>query len=91
KHDTTPKFRMALFAALGAGTSIGIVLALTNLVPLTLVVVIAISPLFIPGFIAKRMETELREHDEWYPPFIRHFGEIYTMVGSMGQALDAVL
>ena len=33
----------------------------------------------------------MRSYDEWYPPFIRHFGEIYTMVGSMGQALDAVL
>src|SRR5574337_434313 len=91
KHEGTPKFRMALFAALGLGISIGLVLAFTNLVPLTLVVVIAVAPLFIPGFIAKRQETELREHDEWYPPFIRHFGEIYTMVGSMGQALDAVL
>ncbi len=44
KHDSAPKFRMALFAALGVGISIGIVLAVTNLVPLTLVVVIAVSP-----------------------------------------------
>ncbi|MGI0092877.1 MAG: flagellar assembly protein FlaJ [Nitrosotalea sp.] len=91
KHSNTQKFKMSLFAALGAGISIGVVLTLTNIVPLTLVVVIAAAPLFVPGFLARRLETELRGHDEWYPPFIRHFGEIYTMVGSMGQSLDAVL
>ena len=91
KHAKTQKFRMSLFAALGAGISIGVILTLTNIVPLTLVVVIAAAPLFVPGFLARRLETELRGHDEWYPPFIRHFGEIYTMVGSMGQSLDAVL
>ncbi|MGI0065259.1 MAG: flagellar assembly protein FlaJ [Nitrosotalea sp.] len=91
KHSNTQKFKMSLFAALGVGISIGVVLTLTNIVPLTLVVVIAAAPLFVPGFLARRLETELRGHDEWYPPFIRHFGEIYTMVGSMGQSLDAVL
>ncbi len=91
KHSKIQKFRMSLYAALGVGISMGVVLTLTNLVPLTLVVVIAVSPLFIPGFLARRLETELRGRDEWYPPFIRHFGEIYTMVGSMGQSLDAVL
>ncbi|MGI0060781.1 MAG: flagellar assembly protein FlaJ, partial [Nitrosotalea sp.] len=91
KHSNTQKFKMSLFAALGAGISIGVVLTLTNIVPLTVVVVIAAAPLFVPGFLARRLETELRGHDEWYPPFIRHFGEIYTMVGSMGQSLDAVL
>ncbi|MDE1812191.1 MAG: flagellar assembly protein FlaJ [Thaumarchaeota archaeon] len=91
KHSKTQKFRMSLFAALGAGISIGIVLTMINVIPLTLVVVVAAAPLFVPGFLARRLETELRGHDEWYPPFIRHFGEIYTMVGSMGQSLDAVL
>ena len=91
KYSNSKKFKMTFFVTLGAGIAIGIVLTLTNLVPLPLVVVIAVVPLFIPGFIARKLETELRSYDEWYPPFIRHFGEIYTMVGSMGQALDAVL
>lgn len=91
KYHNTQKFKMALIGALGSGISIGIVLYLTNLVPLTLVVVISIIPLFIPGFMARKLESQLRSYDEWYPPFIRHMGEIYTMVGSMGQSLDAVL
>ncbi|MDR3782198.1 MAG: flagellar assembly protein FlaJ [Candidatus Nitrosotalea sp.] len=91
KYSSSKKFKMTFFVTLGAGIAIGIALTLTNLVPLPLVVVIAVVPLFIPGFIARKLETELRSYDEWYPPFIRHFGEIYTMVGSMGQALDAVL
>lgn len=91
KYSSSQKFKMYFLVTLAAGIGIGVVLTLTNLVPLPLVVVIAVAPLFIPGFIAKKLETELRSYDEWYPPFIRHFGEIYTMVGSMGQALDAVL
>jgi flagellar protein FlaJ len=91
KYSNSQKFKMSLFGAIGASISIGVVLGLTNLVPLTLVVTIAAAPLFIPGFIARKLETELRSYDEWYPPFIRHMGEIYTMVGSMGQSLDAVL
>ncbi len=85
------KFRMFLYMAIGIGVSLGTVLAITNVVPLPLVTVIATAPLFIPGFFAKKMETELKALDDWYPSFIRHFGEIYMMVGSMGQALDAVL
>ncbi len=85
------KFRMFLYMAIGIGVSVGIVLSITNVVPLPLVTVIATAPLFIPGFFAKKMETELKALDDWYPSFIRHFGEIYMMVGSMGQSLDAVL
>lgn len=85
------KFRMLLYMSIGIGVSVGIVLAIINIIPLTLVAIIATAPLFIPGFYAKKMETELRSLEDWYPSFIRHFGEIYMMVGSMGQALDAVL
>lgn len=85
------KFRMLLYMAIGTGASIGIILSVINIIPLPLVTVIATAPLFIPGIFAKRMETELKALDDWYPSFIRHFGEIYMMVGSMGQALDAVL
>ncbi|WP_101477174.1 flagellar assembly protein FlaJ [Candidatus Nitrosotalea bavarica] len=91
KYSSSQKFKTTLIVTLAAGIAIGIALTLTNLVPLPLVVVIAVVPLFVPGFIARKLESELRSYDEWYPPFIRHFGEIYTMVGSMGQALDAVL
>ncbi len=87
----TQKFRMLLYVAIGLGASLGIVLSVMNVVPLQLVAVIASAPLFIPGYYAKKMETGLQALDEWYPSFIRHFGEIYMMVGSIGQTLDAVL
>ena len=82
---------MLLYMSIGIGASLGIVLGITNPIPLPLVAVVAAAPLFIPGYFAKKMETELEALDEWYPSFIRHFGEIYMMVGSMGQTLDAVL
>ncbi len=90
-YTRTQKFRMLLYMAIGMGVSIGLVLAIVNVIPLPLVAVIATAPLFIPGYFAKKMESELQALDEWYPSFIRHFGEIYMMVGSMGQTLDAVL
>ena len=90
-YSNARKFRLSLYATLGMGVSLGLTLSFTHLVPLPLVVVIATAPLFIPGLIARKLESELKSYDEWYPSFIRHFGEIYTMVGSMGQALDAVL
>ncbi|HJT09714.1 MAG TPA: flagellar assembly protein FlaJ [Candidatus Nitrosotalea sp.] len=90
-YDKAQKFRMLLYMAIGMGASAGIVLSITNIVPLPLVAAISTAPLFIPGYYAKKMETGLQALDEWYPSFIRHFGEIYMMVGSMGQALDAVL
>lgn len=85
------KFKMYLYMAIGMGASLGIILAFTNIVPLPLVAVAATAPLFIPGYFAKKIESDLQALDEWYPSFVRHFGEIYMMVGSMGQTLDAVL
>ena len=37
------------------------------------------------------MEQKIKNINEWYPEFIRNFGEILATVGSIGQALDAVL
>ncbi|MDE1831743.1 MAG: flagellar assembly protein FlaJ [Thaumarchaeota archaeon] len=90
-YEKAQKFRMLLYTSVGIGASIGIILAFINIVPLPLVTAIAVAPLFIPGYYAKKMESELKGLDEWYPSFIRHFGEIYMMVGSIGQTLDAVL
>ncbi len=85
------KFRIYLYVALALGSSIGLVLTITKAIPMPLITVAATAPLFLPGYFARKMESDLRRLDEWYPSFIRHFGEIYMMVGSMGQALDAVL
>lgn len=90
-YERMRKFRMLLYMSIGIGVSLGLMLAMTNLVPLPLVAVVAVAPLFIPGYYAKKIESDLQALDEWYPSFIRHFGEIYMMVGSMGQTLDAVL
>ncbi len=90
-YSKSQKFKMLLYMSIGMGSSVGIVLAITNVIPLPLVAVVATAPLFIPGYYAKKMESDLQALDEWYPSFIRHFGEIYMMVGSMGQTLDAVL
>ncbi|MDC8438415.1 MAG: flagellar assembly protein FlaJ, partial [Candidatus Nitrosotenuis sp.] len=43
------------------------------------------------GMLARKMEQKLKELNHWYPEFIRHFGEIYATIGSVGSTLEAVL
>lgn len=89
--DEDLKFRLRVYMAIGAGAGIGMVLYMTGLLPNSLVVGIAAAPLFYPGLMAKKMEAKIKDLNQWYPEFIRHFGEIYATVGSVGHALDAVL
>ena len=89
--DEDLKFRIKVYMTLGAGAGIGIVLVITQIVPTVLAVGIAGAPLIYPGLLARKMEQKVRQLNEWYPQFIRHFGEIYATVGSVGGALEAVL
>lgn len=89
--DEDLKFRIKVYMTLGAGAGIGIVLVITQIVPTILAVGIAGAPLIYPGLLARKMEQKVRQLNEWYPQFIRHFGEIYATVGSVGGALEAVL
>lgn len=91
REDVDLKFRIKVYLSIGAGTGIATVLMMSEIVPLTLVVGIALAPLFYPGILARKMEQKIKEINNWYPEFIRHFGEILSTVGSMGQALDAAL
>jgi flagellar protein FlaJ len=89
--DADLKFRFKVYMAVGAGAGIGVVLLMTHLIPVTLVVGIAAAPLLYPGMIARKMEQKVKHLNDWYPEFIRHFGEIYATLGSVGGSLEAVL
>ena len=89
--DDNLKFRIKVYLSIGAGSVIAMVLLVSQVVPLTLVVGFSLAPLFYPGLLARKMEKQIVHINSWYPEFIRHFGEIYATVGSMGMALDAVL
>jgi len=91
REDEDLKFRIKVYISIGAGAGIAIALLASGAVPLTLVVGISLAPLFYPGLLARKMESKINYANQWYPSFIRHFGEILATVGSMGQALDAVL
>jgi flagellar protein FlaJ len=91
REDVDLKFRIKIYLSVGAGVGIGIALLMSQAVPLTLIVGLSFAPLFYPGLLARKMEQQIKQLNEWYPEFIRHFGEILSTVGSMGQALDAVL
>ena len=90
-EDADLKFRIKVYISIGAAVGIAMALLMSGVVPLTLVVGISLAPLFYPGLVARKMEKNIKYANEWYPPFIRHFGEILATVGSMGQALDSVL
>ena len=85
------KFRIKVYISVGAGAGIAMALLMSGVVPLTLVVGISLAPLFYPGLVARKMEKHIKYTNEWYPQFIRHFGEILATVGSMGQTLDSVI
>ena len=89
--DENLKFRIKVYLSIGAGSAIAMVLLVSQVVPLTLVVGFSLAPLFYPGLLARKAEKKIVHINTWYPEFIRHFGEIYATVGSMGLALDAVL
>jgi len=91
RDDVDLKFRIKVYLSIGAGAGIGMALIMSEAVPLSLVVGLSLAPLFYPGLLARKMEKQITQINEWYPEFIRHFGEILSTVGSMGQALDAVL
>ncbi|HET8720031.1 MAG TPA: flagellar assembly protein FlaJ, partial [Candidatus Nitrosotenuis sp.] len=89
--DEDLKFRLKIYMTVGAGAGIGTVLLFTQILPTTLAIGIAGAPLLYPGMLARKMEQKVKQLNDWYPQFIRHFGEIYATVGSVGGALEAVL
>ncbi|MBI5697572.1 MAG: flagellar assembly protein FlaJ [Thaumarchaeota archaeon] len=89
--DEDLKFRLKIYMTIGAGVGIGVVLLFTQILPTTLAIGIAGAPLLYPGMLARKMEQKVKQLNDWYPQFIRHFGEIYATVGSVGGALEAVL
>lgn len=89
--DDDFKFRLKVYMAVGAGAGAGIILLISQMVPTTLIVGIAFAPLLYPGLAARKLEQKIKQLNEWYPEFIRHFGEIYATIGSVGGALEAVL
>lgn len=89
--DADLKFRFKVYMAIGAGAGIGAALLMTQALSPTLIIGIASAPLLYPGLIARKMEQKIKQVNEWYPEFIRHFGEIYATLGSVGGTLEAVL
>ena len=89
--DEDLKFRLRVYMMVGVGAGIGVVLLMTGMVHNSLIVGIAVAPLLYPGYKARKIEADIKDLNQWYPEFVRHFGEIFATVGSMGQALDAVL
>jgi flagellar protein FlaJ len=83
-------FKRVFLPAVGASLAIGIALLLIG-IPRELVVTAAGAPLIGPGFMARRIEGKLKKLDDSYPSFIRHLTEIYSTVGSLGQALRTVM
>ncbi|WP_299293212.1 flagellar assembly protein FlaJ [Nitrosopumilus sp.] len=89
--DMEKKFRMKIYMAIGASMGITSVLLISGAVPPILAVALGGAPLLYPGIIAKKAESKISSYTEWYPTFILHFGQLYSTVGSMGQALQAVM
>lgn len=84
-------FKRFFIPCLGASVAVGIALAVTRALPNEIVVAAVGGPLILPGFMARKVEGRIKKFDESYPSFIRHLTEIYSTVGSLGQALKTVM
>ena len=76
RDDVDLKFRIKVYVSIGAGAGIGMALIMSQAVPTSLIVGLSLAPLFYPGLLARKMEKQIKQINEWYPEFIRHFGEI---------------
>ncbi|MGQ0605367.1 MAG: flagellar assembly protein FlaJ [Candidatus Nitrosotenuis sp.] len=90
-HTSGRKFMRLLYIGVALSLLIGIVLYASQALPIMLIIPIAVTPLFIPSFFAKKIESDIKKLNEWYPSFIRHFGQILSTVGSIKNTLDTVL
>jgi flagellar protein FlaJ len=77
--------------SLGSGAGIGAVLFLLNILPTPIIISIAGGPLIVPGLLARKLDAKVRKLDDYYPAFVRHIGDVYSTVGSLGQSLKSVL
>ncbi|MGI0038506.1 MAG: hypothetical protein ACREAO_01720, partial [Nitrososphaera sp.] len=84
-------FKRVFMPAAVASVAICIALLFVPGLPRELAVTAAGAPLIWPGFLARRIEGKLKKLDDSYPSFIRHLTEIYSTVGSLGQALRTVM
>ena len=89
--DIEKQFRMKIYLAIGASMGISSILLIIEDIPSVLAVGIGGIPLLYPGIIAKKAESKISSYTEWYPTFILHLGQLYSTVGSIGQALQAVI
>lgn len=84
------KFKSTLYICLGLSVSMGIILTVTRILPATLAISIAGGPLLFAGMKARKIDSNIRKLDDYYPSFVMHLGDIYNTVGSVGQALRSV-
>lgn len=85
------QFKRIFLPCIGGAGAVGVALIFVPGVPNEIIVSAVGGPLILPGFVARRVEGRIKKLDESYPSFIRHLTEIYTTVGSLGQALKTVM
>ncbi len=90
-HTAGKKFRQFFYIGIASAMLIGTALYLSHVLPILLIIPISAAPLFIPSFFARKMESDIKKLNEWYPSFIRHFGQILSSVGSIKNTLDAIM
>lgn len=78
-----------IFLVLSAALAAGIIVS--GVLPMALAVSVAGAPFFILGLSARKVENQVRKIDDYYPAFVRHMGDVYNTVGSLGQSLRSVL
>ncbi len=87
----TKRYNKLFYLCIITSALLGIMLYMSNILEPLLAVAASSPPLIFLGFYARKIESRVLSMNNWYPIFIRQFGEIYATIGSIGATLRSVL
>jgi flagellar protein FlaJ len=90
-HPDVARIKKKLMMSIGIGAGAGVAIGFIGVIPIPLVISIAGAPLILPGLMAQKLDGKIRKLDDYYPAFVRHLGDVYATVGSLGASLKSVL
>lgn len=89
--DDVKKIMKLTYVAIIIGIVLGIVGLLVEEIPLVIAIGIAGVPFIIPGYLARKLENKVKLLDQWYPIFVKDFGNVYNTVGTVNRSLNTLM
>lgn len=89
--DDVRKIKTMTYLAVIVGIIISILGFVIDELPLVIAVGLAGIPLIIPGYLARKLENNVKLIDQWYPIFVKDFGNVYNTIGTVNRSLKTLM